>query len=185
LTLVYLFHKLVEQFCSADNLLNMKQNLRILCSICILILFWSCSIIKAQSSISASGGDASGTGGSVSYTVGQVAYKVTSGTDGTVSQGVQQPYIITIETAIDDADLDLKYLVYPNPVRDMLVLHSGEVQDNKYSYWLFGANGNLIETKKIPGNETQINMAGNIPGTYYLKITSGTKNIKTFKIIKK
>jgi hypothetical protein len=38
------------------------------------------------------GGEATGSGGSVSYSVGQVVYTTNTGINGSVAQGVQQPY---------------------------------------------------------------------------------------------
>lgn len=53
----------------------------------------------AQQASTASGGNASGSGGSASYSVGQTAYTVSNG-NGSVSQGVQQPFEISIVTDI-------------------------------------------------------------------------------------
>jgi hypothetical protein len=141
--------------------------------------------LQAQSTIPASGGNATGSGGSVSYTVGQVTYQTLSGTNGTVVQGVQQPYEISIVTALEEAkDINLVCSVYPNPTIDFLTLKVGDYENKNMSYWLYGVNGNLIVTKKILSNETQISMGNQVSGTYFLKVTSGNKELKTFKIIK-
>jgi hypothetical protein len=59
--------------------------------------------LQAQEVIPAVGGNASGSGGSVSYSVGQVAYQTHTGTNGSVVEGVQQPYEISVLTAIEEA----------------------------------------------------------------------------------
>lgn len=53
--------------------------------------------LQGQSTIPATGGNATGSGGSVSYTAGQATYQTSEGTTGTVAQGVQQPYEISME----------------------------------------------------------------------------------------
>ena len=60
--------------------------------------------MKAQTShqvLSASGGDATGSGGSVAYSVGQIVYTTSTGTTGSVAQGVEQAngvYTLQLQT---------------------------------------------------------------------------------------
>jgi hypothetical protein len=153
--------------------------------LCLLILSVLCTVIQAQSTIPATGGNATGTGGSVSYTVGQITYQTISGTNGIVTQGVQQPYEISIVTALEEVkDISLTCSIYPNPTTNFLILKVGDNENANFSYWLYGVSGNLIETKKVLSNETQISLGNQVSGSYFLKITSGNKDIKTFKIIK-
>ena len=51
--------------------------------------------LSAQENTVASGGKATGSGGTVSYSVGQVVYTTNAGTNGSLSQGVQQPYVVS------------------------------------------------------------------------------------------
>ena len=139
--------------------------------------------LHAQVAIPASGGNATGNG-TVSYSIGQVVY-TTNTNSGSVAQGVQQPYEISVITAIEDAkDISLIFSVYPNPTTDFLILKVENYDMENLSYWVYGVSGNLIETKKIIAGETQISMTNQLSGTYFLKITEGNKDIKTFKIIK-
>ena len=69
----------------------------------VLLLGLGLTGLQAQTSVNATGGDASGSGGSVSYSVGQVVYTTNTGTSGSVAQGVQQPYEISVVTAIEEA----------------------------------------------------------------------------------
>lgn len=141
--------------------------------------------LQAQQVVTTSGGNASGSGGSVSYSVGQVVYTKSIGTNGSSAQGVQQPYEISAVTAIEAAkDISLIFSVYPNPTTDFLTLKVENYELENLSYWLYGVSGNLIETKKIIAVETQISMANLVSGTYFLKIATGNKEVKTFKIIK-
>ncbi len=58
----------------------------------LFILCYPVYSISAQEVISASGGNATGSGGSVSYSVGQLFFMTHTGADGSVAEGVQQPY---------------------------------------------------------------------------------------------
>lgn len=151
----------------------------------VLLIFIGLTGLHAQNAIPASGGNASGSGGSVSYTVGQIVYTKNTGTNGSSSQGVQQPYEISIITGLEAAkDINLIFSVYPNPTTDFLTLKLMNFDKENLSYWLYSVSGNLIETKKILAVETQISMATLVSGTYFLKVVQGNKEVKTFKIIK-
>jgi len=74
--------------------------------------------------------------------------------------------------------------VYPNPTADNLTLQIKDFNNVKLTYQLFDMNGKLLENKKIIGNETSIVMSNLVPANYFLKVTKGNKEVKTFKIIK-
>jgi hypothetical protein len=151
-------------------------------------LFLSClvvSIVQAQSTIPASGGNATGAGGSVSYTVGQVVYITNSGTNGTVSQGVQQPYEISAVTALKEAlGIILECSVYPNPATNFIKLKVEGYDCDNLKYLLFDMKGKLLLDNKVNGVETLIPMGNLLSGTYFLKVIDKNKEVKTFKIIK-
>ena len=79
--------------------------------------------LQAQEAIPASGGEASGTGGTTSYSIGQVVYTINTGTNGSVAEGLQQPYEISMVTGIEQAkEINLLFSAYPNPATDLLIL---------------------------------------------------------------
>ena len=84
-------------------------------------LLWG-GMTQAQESANSSGGDASGKGGSVAYSVGQVVYTTNTGSKGTVAQGVQEPYEISIVLGIDNLTINLELTAYPNPTTSYLTL---------------------------------------------------------------
>ena len=141
--------------------------------------------LYAQEAIPASGGDSTGSGGSVSYSYGQVVYFTNTGTNGSVIEGVQQPYEISIVTGIQQArDITLFCTVYPNPANDLLTLEV-EIADNEnLFYQLYEIKGKLLVSKRLIDNKTTISMANLAPAAYFLKITDNQKVVKTFKIIK-
>lgn len=157
-----------------------------LCTVFLLSL--GLTTLQAQEAVTASGGEASGSGGSASYSVGQVAYQTQTGTNGSVAQGVQQPYEISVVSGIEQAkDINLICSAYPNPTTDFLTLKvdaSTTLSIQSMSYQLFDISGKLLENKKLTSNETTITMSNRIAAIYFLKVTDNQKEIKTFKIIK-
>jgi len=141
--------------------------------------------LQAQEATLAAGGNASGSGGSASYSIGQVVYTTNIGTNGMVAQGVQQPYEISVISGIEEAGvLTLTILVYPNPANDLLMLKAENYDKENLSYQLFNSNGKLLAYKKIKSTETSIVISSLLPATYFLKISEGNKEAKTFKILK-
>ena len=143
---------------------------------------------QIHASVNASGGNATGSGGSVSYSVGQVFYTTASGTNASVSEGVQQPYEISVFTGLkDNTAIDLLYTVYPNPTSGKLTLKldATTLPDVKSMiYQLYDVNGKLIRSDQLKEKETSIEMSDLNTSSYYLRIIKSKKVIKTFKIIK-
>ncbi len=151
----------------------------------VLLLGLGLTGLQAQESVNATGGNASGSGGSASYSVGQVVYTTNTGTNGSVAQGVQQPYEISVETGIEEAKgINLSVSAYPNPTTDYLTLSIGEFEISNLSYQLYDMNGKLLQSEKISGNQTSIVMSNLVPANYFVKVIQGNKEVKTFKIIK-
>ncbi|MEI6754788.1 MAG: T9SS type A sorting domain-containing protein [Paludibacter sp.] len=154
-------------------------------NLCSLLLFGFClNLLYAQQAIPTSGGYASGNGSSVSYSVGQIVYTTNVGANGTISQGVQQPYEISITTGTDKKDINLFYSVYPNPTIDYLTLKVADLEPLNYAYKLFDRTGRIFKSEKITTVTTSISMDGLMPNTYILKISVKNKEVKSFKIIK-
>ena len=148
-------------------------------------LSFGISNLQAQTAMPATGGDATGTGGSASYTVGQVTYATNTGTGGTVSQGAQQPFEITVETGIEQQGINLECVVYPNPVTDYLILSVETMHaSSNMVYQLFDTKGQLITTNKVTTAETKIVTNNLTQGNYLLRVVGNNQAIKTFKIIK-
>jgi hypothetical protein len=142
--------------------------------------------LQAQGSANATGGNASGSGGSASYSVGQIFYTSNAGTSGSVTQGVQQPYEISIVTGLEEAKgINLSVSASPNPTSDYLTLEIEGKVTTQYIASLYDMNGKLLLSEKITGNQTSIVMSNLLPSTYFLKVIQGNKEVKTFKIIKK
>ena len=86
-------------------------------------------IMVGQQTIDTSGQNATGTGGSVSYSVGQIVYTTNSGTNGSVAQGVQQPYEISVVLGIHAADaITILATLFPNPTTDVITIKQANVE---------------------------------------------------------
>ncbi|MES2394717.1 MAG: T9SS type A sorting domain-containing protein [Bacteroidota bacterium] len=139
----------------------------------------------AQKTILASGGNTSGTDGSVSYSVGQVVYTTVGGTNGSVAQGVQQPYEISVVSGIAEAiAVSLLCSAYPNPTIDHVKLKIDDYKIEDLNYQLYDISAKLIESKKVSAAETIISMGNLVPATYFIKVMQNNKEVKIFKIIK-
>ena len=162
-----------------------KTKMKILAIILTLPFLFSFFNGLAQETIPASGGEAGGSGGSVSYSVGQLFWHTHDGNNGSVAEGVQQPYEISVVTAIDEADeINLAVIAYPNPAADFLTLELKNFEPSSFQYQLYDIQGKLWQSEKITGNHAHIDVSFLMPGTYFLKVMQGNKGFKTFKIIK-
>ncbi len=140
--------------------------------------------VKAQQGFTAAGGGASGSGGNAAYSVGQIVYTTNTGAGGSVAQGVQQPYEISIVLGLEDHQISLNMKVYPNPTSDFLILNVGNFELSTLNFELFDVSGKLLESKKITSITETISMENLPSSTYFLKVTSNNEEVKTFKIIK-
>jgi len=153
----------------------------------VLLLGLGLTGLQAQTNVNATGGNASGNGGSVSYSVGQVVYTTHKGSNGSVAQGAQQPYEISV-AGIDEANgISLKVTAYPNPTTDYLTLEidaSTSLSIQSMSYQLYDIQGKVLQNQKITGYRTSIDMNNLVPSTYFVKVIQENKAVKTFKVIK-
>ena len=139
----------------------------------------------AQDAVPAGGGDASGSGGSASFTVGQVAYTTNNGPNGSSTQGVQQPYEISVVTAVQTGSgIGLFCSVYPNPVTEYIILKVENYKLEGLSFQLYDVGGKLLLNDKIVSKETGLSMGDYSSASYLLKVMDHQNEVKTFKIIK-
>ena len=137
----------------------------------------------AQSNTVTTGGTATGSGGSVSFSVGQIA--VQSNGDGTtiISEGVQQPYEISVVGVDDYPTITLNATVYPNPTLGNLQLTMNNLQ-LKGEIRVYDANGKYLFMKKIENETTFFDLSDYAPGIYYLNVYSDKQMLKSFKVVK-
>jgi len=142
--------------------------------------------VNAQTShqvLSATGGDASGSGGSVAYSVGQIVYTTSTGTSGSVAQGVEQAYEIS-SVGIKETALNISLSIFPNPTSDYLTLKVEDYNNEALSYSLLDEQGKLVLNEQITNQVTQVAMSNLARGAYFINVLQENKKIQTFKIIK-
>lgn len=151
----------------------------------ILTLSLFISNMIAQESIVSVGSNATGSNGNVSYSVGQISYTTITGVSGSITQGVQQPFEISV-SGIDNekAEKSISCSTYPNPTSDYIVVEINDCPIEKLSYRLYDNAGKVLAIKALKMNRSKVPMKEYQPSVYYLKICDNHKVIKTFKIIK-
>ncbi len=139
---------------------------------------------SAQQAVVAIGGDAIGSNGSSSYSIGQVAYMNVTGTNGSINQGVQQPFEIFTLGEDEFPEIQLMMSVYPNPTASFVTLSIQNYSLENVHFELFDLNGRLIQSQSITTSETQIAMEHLASAVYLINVMEQNKVLKTFKIIK-
>ena len=142
------------------------------------------TVLSSQETFSSSGFSSNGNSGVITYSVGQVAIDFRTGNNGSLYQGVQQPYEIFSTLGNGILNINLKLIAYPNPTTDQLVLSIENIQGKKYYYQLFNINGKTLLSNKCLENKTNINLNEFPSNTYLLSIIENNAVIKTFRIIK-
>lgn len=139
--------------------------------------------LQAQEGLVATGGIATGNG-SVNYSIGQITYHSFGSTSGSSSEGVQQPFEISV--SVDEVKgTNILISVYPNPASDHLILIISEYDLSDLSYQMYDLQGKLFQSKEIIGPRTSIAISDLTPSTYFIKVLQNSKAVKSFKIIKK
>lgn len=151
-----------------------------------IVFIFSISSLNAQNSVNTSGNNLTGVNGTVSYSVGQVIYTTNTGTNGSNSQGVQQPFEISeVLSSIDYSSIVKDLKIYPNPSSNLLILNISNFNDIKLDFEILDINGKILITEKNLKHENIIDITSFSNAVYFLKINHENEAIKTFKIIKK
>ncbi len=162
----------------------MKSNRNL--SAIIFICFFGVTVLHSQETFLSTGGVVTGSGGTISYSVGQVNYITITGTNGTVAQGVQQPYEISALTAVQKIPgINIECFVYPNPTNGFIKLIIEPFDFGNIRFQLFDIKGVMLQNTKIESKETELIMETLPPSVYFLKIFSNNIEVKVFKIVKR
>lgn len=153
-------------------------------SVLLLLIIFYAAPAAAQSGFVAAGGNTSDGGRSMSFSVGQTDYasEVRSGIMA-VNHGLQQPYEIdaTSSTSFVFRDLDITF--FPNPAGSDLNIRCNTISAG-VEYAVMDAQGRLLNKGKLAAGLNSISTAGLLPGAYFIRITTSSNEIKSFKLIK-
>jgi hypothetical protein len=148
----------------------------------ILVLICFSLQSEAQQVISATGTTTTTSEGSVSYTLGEIAIQTTETSSGTSSEGVQQAYEI-YKVGVTEITLGGFLNVYPNPTNGQLTLNTANFNKN-LAYELYDSQGKLIQECASFSDGHTLSISEVVNAVYYLKISSDSQPIQTFKIMK-
>lgn len=136
-----------------------------------------------QNTVSA-GGEASGSGGTVSYSIGQIDYQTFTGSSGTISQGVQQPFEI-YSVGIAENAMEIEASLFPNPAVTSVTLSFESWESYPGTiYRLTDEKGSVIRSESIASNETSIDISNLPDACYYLQVLVSEQMVKNFKLVK-
>lgn len=142
------------------------------------------SYCQSHQTTIASGGNTTGSGGNMSYSIGQITYTTTTGINGTMAQGIQQPFEIFTVLGKEELEIQLDLMAYPNPTNDSLTLTLNKSNLSELSFDLIDSTGKLIENRNI-NNVIQTIQMVNLPSAiYFVKVKNKGRVVKVFKIIK-
>ena len=102
-----------------------------------------------------------------------------------MTEGVQQPYEISVLATESVEKIEIQLSAYPNPTNNLLQLKIENYNTAHVIYQLYSFNGLLLDSQKLVGIETTIQMRNYPTAIYLLKVTENNKALKTFQIIKK
>lgn len=164
----------------------MNMNRKFILFFAVLSLVWIlCPMANAQNAVTVSGGDASDNSGSVSYTVGQTFYSANVGASGQVNEGVQKAYEIYDVTEVQNPiSSAISLSAFPNPTSDFLTLCVESDEISGLNCVMYDISGKEIMQQRIGSLETSIDMQSLPPATYFVRVTKGKNEVKTFKIVK-
>ena len=147
------------------------------------LLSFSMNAQTSHQVLSATGGDATGSGGTVAFSVGQIVYTTSTGTTGSVAQGVEQAYEIS-SVGIKETALNISLSIFPNPTSDFLTLKVQDYNNEALNYHLIDEQGKSVLNEQITNQDTQVAMSTLARGIYFINVLQANKKIQTFKIIK-
>jgi hypothetical protein len=148
-----------------------------------LFLLISCAL-EAQKGPVSTGGAATGATGTLHYSIGQIDYITATGHNGTLTQGIQQPFTINVVTGIAETGITLCCSIYPNPAAEYIVLKVLDPEISGMTYALYDGQGKLLAQQKLNTAETFISLSGLPNATYLITILNSTRPLKSFHIIK-
>lgn len=150
-----------------------------------LISLFISAVSYGQKDLVSSGGDATGSGGSVSYSIGQVAYESASGTNGKITEGVQQPFEIFVVLSVPQVGASFSATLFPNPTATSVILSIDLAKEGyNFTYELTDITGKVIRNGRISTDETIINVEAFAEACYFVNVLEGNKRVKTFKLLK-
>jgi hypothetical protein len=72
--------------------------------------------------------------------------------------------------------------VYPNPSDGLVNIDLGNMKSRVYDMKVYNMNGKLVMSRKVNQTSTSVDLSGNDPGTYFIRLSAGSEE-HNFKIL--
>ena len=150
--------------------------------ILMLLLFIDFNL-QAQQVFASSGKDVNNSNIKISYTIGEPLVSKMSNSTISLSNGFQNSTNLIITGLSDNFILQHDFLVFPNPVKSILVIENRSNRSN-LSYKMYTFAGKEVVISNFNNQYQQLIDMNNIPvGLYVLEIVDNiTQEIQTYKI---
>jgi hypothetical protein len=150
-------------------------------SLIVLMFLFSLLDVKAQQEVLSSGGDAQGGSGSFSWSVGQVSDRNFTGSNGFISEGVQQPaeFFLTGADVFEISGVQL----FPNPGTDVIRLKGLEQLTMPAPYRILNSIGQELQHGILSLSKPMISVVELPTGVYTLHLVNSIES-HSFSFVK-
>jgi hypothetical protein len=146
-----------------------------------LLSFWCIGVIsQPHDLVSASGASFQNNSAYMSFSIGEPIISTLSSSSAILTQGFHQTRLRTGVPVISQTEIQMS--VFPNPVKDLLILQLGDPQG--FDYLLYDIRGGLIKQGQVLDERTEINFRVLAPAVYILKVMNHKEEGKVFQIVK-
>ena len=154
--------------------MDRKLLFSLLLSVCCLGAF-----AQPHELVSASGASFKNSSGYISYSIGEVITTTLTSSSAILTQGFHQTRLRTVPVINQSA---IQMSVFPNPVKDLLILQIGDPLG--FDYLLYDVRGGLLERGQVLDERTEINFSALAPAVYILRVTNHKEEVRLFQIVK-
>jgi len=130
--------------------------------------------------VSASGASFQNSSGYLSFSIGELISTTLTSSSATLTQGFHQTRLRTGVPVVSQPEIQMS--VYPNPVKDLLILQIEKPPGFEYS--LYDVRGRLVEKGLVLDERTEINFSPLEPAVYILRVTNHKDEARLFQIVK-
>jgi len=131
-------------------------------------------VVLTPSVIASGGGDAETGNLRVSWTIGDLAVATLTEGNLMITQGFQQPFDVGVGT--NPAETLWEISLYPNPVKDVLMIRFGMEQPADFLIEVRDMTGRILSVREqrhvLPGQVLRINTSEYSEGIYVMKLSS-------------
>ncbi|MEI6765483.1 MAG: T9SS type A sorting domain-containing protein [Bacteroidota bacterium] len=164
-------------------------------TIAVLLIFYLSAVFclgqSVERQVVATGGGSytNGTTLAIDYTIGEIVISTISGSGSILTQGFQQPMPGSLVSVPENTEPAEDVLVFPNPANEQLHISISKPGAQPYEIAMMDQLGRLVYyergfTAVLGGLTISLPVAHLATGTYFIRITSENRIVKTVKILK-